>query len=160
MVVRSEKRWTTAEAAPEVADGIAADYGFSRAMARALVVFRDGLAEAKRLRAEQLEKEAEVARRMVAERHRIADAFMNTMGALAGGFVTSSSEVADAARRRAEMGVVQHHAAQAPVARWPGPGDRLTRDAEARDPLRTRREGTHARPSARARQAQEEPRNR
>jgi methyl-accepting chemotaxis protein len=68
------------------------------AMARALVVFRDGLAEAKRLRAEQLEKEAEVARRMVAERHRIADAFMNTMGALAGGFVTSSSEVADAAR--------------------------------------------------------------
>ena len=37
MVVRSEKRWTTAEAAPAVADGIAADYGFSRAMARALV---------------------------------------------------------------------------------------------------------------------------
>ena len=37
MVVRSEKRWTTAEATPAVADGIAADYGFSRAMARALV---------------------------------------------------------------------------------------------------------------------------
>ena len=37
MVVRSEKRWTMVEAAPEVAEGIAADYGFSRAMARALV---------------------------------------------------------------------------------------------------------------------------
>ena len=37
MVVRSEKRWTMIEAAPEVAEGIAADYGFSRAMARALV---------------------------------------------------------------------------------------------------------------------------
>ena len=37
MVVRSEKRWTTAEAAPETADRLAADYGFTRAMARALV---------------------------------------------------------------------------------------------------------------------------
>ncbi len=37
MLCRSEKRWTTAEAAPEAADGIAADYGFSKAMARALV---------------------------------------------------------------------------------------------------------------------------
>ena len=37
MVVRSEKRWVTADAAPEVADGIAEAYGFSRAMARALV---------------------------------------------------------------------------------------------------------------------------
>ena len=68
------------------------------AMARALVVFRDGLAEAKRLREEQAAKEAEVARRMVAERHRIADEFMGTMGKLAENFVNSSGEVADAAR--------------------------------------------------------------
>ena len=37
MVVRSEKRWLNAEAAPQVADGIAEAFGFSRAMARALV---------------------------------------------------------------------------------------------------------------------------
>ncbi len=30
------------------------------------------------------------------------------------------------------MGIVQHHAAQAPVAGWSGPRNRLTRDAEAR----------------------------
>ncbi|MGD9781640.1 MAG: single-stranded-DNA-specific exonuclease RecJ [Kiritimatiellia bacterium] len=37
MVVRSEKRWLNAEAEPQVAEGIAEAFGFSRAMARALV---------------------------------------------------------------------------------------------------------------------------
>jgi len=37
MLRRAEKRWLTAEADPKVAEGIAADYGFSQAMARALV---------------------------------------------------------------------------------------------------------------------------
>ena len=37
MLTRSEKRWTTAEAAPPVVDGIVETYGFSKAMARALV---------------------------------------------------------------------------------------------------------------------------
>jgi hypothetical protein len=44
----------------------------------------------------------------------------------------ADQEGIDPARRRAEMGVVQHHAAQAPVAGRAGPRDRLTRDAEAR----------------------------
>jgi len=67
-------------------------------MARSLVVFRDGLAETERLRAAQAEKDRIAAEGMVAERHRIADRFMATMGALAQSFVRSSSEVADAAR--------------------------------------------------------------
>lgn len=37
MLVRSEKRWVTAEADPRVAEDIARTHGFSRAMARALV---------------------------------------------------------------------------------------------------------------------------
>jgi len=37
MLRRAEKRWVTAEAEPQIADRIAADYGFTRAMARALV---------------------------------------------------------------------------------------------------------------------------
>jgi single-stranded-DNA-specific exonuclease len=37
MLFRSERRWLTADADPQVADGIAQAYGFSRAMARALV---------------------------------------------------------------------------------------------------------------------------
>lgn len=37
MLYRSEKRWLTADADPQVAEGIAQSYGFSRAMARALV---------------------------------------------------------------------------------------------------------------------------
>ena len=67
-------------------------------MARALVVFRDGLAETERLRAAQAEKDKVAAEQMIAERHRIADRFMSTMGALAQKFVRSSGEVADAAR--------------------------------------------------------------
>ena len=37
MLRRAEKRWVTAEAEPQTADRIASDYGFTRAMARALV---------------------------------------------------------------------------------------------------------------------------
>jgi hypothetical protein len=44
----------------------------------------------------------------------------------------ADQERIDPARRRAEMGVVQHHAAQAPVAGRARPRNRLTRDAEAR----------------------------
>ena len=67
-------------------------------MARTLVVFRDGLAETERLRAAQVEKDKAAEAQMVAERHRIADRFMSTMGTLAQKFVRSSGEVADAAR--------------------------------------------------------------
>ena len=44
----------------------------------------------------------------------------------------ADQERIDPARRRAEMGVVQHHAAQTPVAGRACPRNRLTRDAEAR----------------------------
>jgi methyl-accepting chemotaxis protein len=67
-------------------------------MAKTLVVFRDNLVETERLRAEQRDKEAQMAEQLIAERHRIADAFMATMGQLAESFVQSSSEVSDAAR--------------------------------------------------------------
>ena len=67
-------------------------------MARALVVFRDGLAETERLRGAQAEKDAAAAKQMEAERNRIADRFMSTMGSLAQKFVRSSGEVADAAK--------------------------------------------------------------
>ena len=67
-------------------------------MARTLVVFRDGLAEAAALRDEQVRREAESAQRMVEERNRIAETFQRTMGALADSFVKSAAEVADSAR--------------------------------------------------------------
>ncbi|MDK9696501.1 MAG: methyl-accepting chemotaxis protein [Siculibacillus sp.] len=67
-------------------------------IARTLVVFRDGLAEAERLRAERSRHEAETAEHLAGERHRIADRFMATMGGLAERFVRSSGEVATAAR--------------------------------------------------------------
>jgi methyl-accepting chemotaxis protein len=67
-------------------------------MARALIVFRDGLAEARRMRDEQAEAERRAAERLVAERHAIADQFQTAMGALAESFVRSSDEVAEAAR--------------------------------------------------------------
>ena len=66
-------------------------------MARTLVVFRDGLAEAERLRSEQSEKDRAVGERMAKERREIADRFMATMGTLARGFVKSSGDVAGAA---------------------------------------------------------------
>jgi methyl-accepting chemotaxis protein len=67
-------------------------------MARALIVFRDGLAETRRMREEQAEAERRAAERLVAERHAIADQFQTAMGALAESFVRSSDEVAEAAR--------------------------------------------------------------
>ena len=67
-------------------------------MARTLVVFRDGLAETARLRADQVEREKAQAARLADDRRQIADRFMATMGALAQNFVKSSAEVADAAR--------------------------------------------------------------
>jgi methyl-accepting chemotaxis protein len=67
-------------------------------MARTLVVFRDGLVETAQMRRDQAEKDAAAAKKMETERHRIADSFMSTMGALAGSFVKSSNEVAGAAR--------------------------------------------------------------
>ena len=67
-------------------------------MARTLVVFRDGLAEADRLRADQIDKERALGARMSAERREIADRFMATMGALSQRFVGSAAAVADAAR--------------------------------------------------------------
>lgn len=67
-------------------------------MARSLLVLRDGLAEAERMRAAQNERDAETADRMVRERRAIADRFMATMGVLAEGFVTASNDVAASAR--------------------------------------------------------------
>jgi methyl-accepting chemotaxis protein len=67
-------------------------------MARTLGVFRDGLAEAERLRADQTAKERVVGERMARERREIADRFMATMGALAQRFVGSSADVAGAAK--------------------------------------------------------------
>lgn len=67
-------------------------------MAAALDVFRNSLAEAESLRAQQAEKHEEMARRVVAERHKIADDFMSRMGALAEAFAQSSGEMAEAAR--------------------------------------------------------------
>ena len=67
-------------------------------MARTLEVFRDGLAETERLRLAQVEKEAEMARKLVAERNAIADAFQAKMGAIADQFAGSSTEMSDAAR--------------------------------------------------------------
>ncbi|MDK9695962.1 MAG: methyl-accepting chemotaxis protein [Siculibacillus sp.] len=67
-------------------------------MARTLVVFRDGLAEAEALRADRAAEERAVVERMAKERREIADRFMATMGTLAQRFVRSSSDVAGAAR--------------------------------------------------------------
>ncbi|TBW32889.1 methyl-accepting chemotaxis protein [Siculibacillus lacustris] len=67
-------------------------------MARTLAVFRDGIVETERLRQEQTVKDAAVAAQMVADRRRIADRFMATMGGLARDFVQSSGEVATSAR--------------------------------------------------------------
>ena len=70
-------------------------------MARALVVFRDGLAETERLREEQAEAEKRAAVRLVSERNAIADAFQAKLGALAESFSQSSGELEDSARNLA-----------------------------------------------------------
>ncbi|MGL4286624.1 MAG: methyl-accepting chemotaxis protein [Phreatobacter sp.] len=70
-------------------------------MARALQVFRDGLAETERLRQEQVENEKRAAQRLVVERNAIADSFQAKLGALAEGFSQSSSELEDSAKNLA-----------------------------------------------------------
>lgn len=67
------------------------------AMARTTELFRQGLEEAERLRAQAVESETQNAERMRMARHAIADDFQGRMGALADSFVRSSGEVSDAA---------------------------------------------------------------
>ncbi len=67
-------------------------------MARALIIFRDNLAEAARLRAEQVEIEKRAVERARQERHALANTFESSVGELAKAFARSSSEIADAAR--------------------------------------------------------------
>ncbi|MQT11856.1 methyl-accepting chemotaxis protein [Segnochrobactrum spirostomi] len=64
---------------------------------KALVVFRDGLAAAAKVRQEQAARE-EIERRQLAKREQLAGAFVERMQQLATGFAESSSEVAGAAR--------------------------------------------------------------
>jgi methyl-accepting chemotaxis protein len=68
------------------------------AMARSTDIFRQGLEEAEVLRLEAADQERLTAERMQAERHAIADSFQSKMGALAGDFVRSSTEVSEAAQ--------------------------------------------------------------
>jgi methyl-accepting chemotaxis protein len=82
-------------------------------MAGTLKVFRDGLMETERLRLASVEAEAHNRERLVAERAAIADRFEAAMGALAEGFVHSSSEVADAARNLASTAEETSRQAQA-----------------------------------------------
>jgi methyl-accepting chemotaxis protein len=82
-------------------------------MAHTLEVFRDGIAESERMRREQTSKDAAVAERMAAERRRIADHFMETMGGLAERFVKSSNEVAGAARNLSATAAQTTHQAVA-----------------------------------------------
>lgn len=67
------------------------------AMARATEVFRKGLEETERLRADASRTEAENLQRIQDEREAIARRFNETMGALADRFVTSASEMQQAA---------------------------------------------------------------
>jgi methyl-accepting chemotaxis protein len=68
------------------------------AMAKTAEVFRQGLAETERLRAQAAETEAASAERLKVEREAIADSFQTRMGALARAFVKSSGEVSEAAQ--------------------------------------------------------------
>lgn len=68
------------------------------AMAKTTEVFRQGLEETERLRAQATQTEAANAERMKTERHAIADDFQAKMGALADSFARSSGEVSDAAQ--------------------------------------------------------------
>jgi methyl-accepting chemotaxis protein len=67
-------------------------------MAKALTVFRDGLLETVRLRARSSEEEAIHRDNAIRAREAIAAQFQARMGALADRFVSSSQELADAAR--------------------------------------------------------------
>ncbi|MEP9377616.1 HAMP domain-containing methyl-accepting chemotaxis protein [Aquabacter sp. CN5-332] len=68
------------------------------AMARSAEALRQDLVEAERMRQEAAEAERRNAERMKEERNEIANEFESKMGALAGAFANSSSEVSDAAR--------------------------------------------------------------
>ena len=82
-------------------------------MAATLKVFRDGLMETERLRLAGAEAETRNRERLVAERVAIADRFETAMGALAEGFVHSSSDVADSARNLASTAEETSRQAQA-----------------------------------------------
>jgi methyl-accepting chemotaxis protein len=82
-------------------------------MAKALVVFRDGMLETERMRAEAEITERANQQRITAERHNIADAFEASMGELSEKFVTSSGDVADAARNLAATAEETSRQAQA-----------------------------------------------
>ncbi len=82
-------------------------------MASTLKVFRDGLTEAEQLRLAGAEAETRNRERLIAERAAIADHFETAMGTLAGGFVQSSDEVADAARNLASTAEETSRQAQA-----------------------------------------------
>lgn len=67
-------------------------------MARALVVFRDGLAESERMRAEHAEAEKRAQVQLQREREELAASFEARVGVLAKAFAQSSEEIAAAAR--------------------------------------------------------------
>jgi methyl-accepting chemotaxis protein len=70
-------------------------------LARSLVVFRDGLAENQRMRAEQADSERENQARAREARLAIAASFESKVGAVAEAFAQSAQEIADAARNLA-----------------------------------------------------------
>ncbi len=70
--------------------------------ARTLDLFRQGLAEARRLREEQAETAAQSSRQRRTDRHALAESFHQTMGALAERFITASGAVQEAARNLSE----------------------------------------------------------
>ncbi|TCT02441.1 methyl-accepting chemotaxis protein [Aquabacter spiritensis] len=67
-------------------------------MARSTENLRAALVEAERLRDEAALQEKRAAEKILAERNQIANEFESKMGALANGFASSSTQVADAAR--------------------------------------------------------------
>ncbi len=67
-------------------------------MARALVVFRDGLVEAEKTRGEHAEAEKRAQVQLQREREELAASFETRVGALAKAFARSSEEIAQAAR--------------------------------------------------------------
>jgi methyl-accepting chemotaxis protein len=68
------------------------------AMARSADIFRQGLQETETLRLQAADAERLNAKKMQAERERIADSFQSKMGVLAESFVRSSREVSEAAQ--------------------------------------------------------------
>jgi methyl-accepting chemotaxis protein len=102
-VVRPLSRLTAAMAAMAGGDLTVRVTGAGRGdeigeQARTLERFREGLAEAERLRLAQADQERQAAQQQLAERRRLADHFEEVMGSLAGRFASSATEVAEAAR--------------------------------------------------------------